>query len=487
MYDSQIEWSLLLRAIIPFAVAHIFVLVLVYLTLVRQCIGQAYPYFATFIASFSLFLCGPLINMMPYEPIKVSYVLFRNALLFSVGLPALLNGLFVLAKVPLARVFQVLPYILGALWTVLFALFLPIDHSINFSPSSRLIHLSQVSLVTSCLLIPCLYLLLQRPSRFVAIFILGAVNLGLFMLIGSLLKAWSLYYAGSSLTVIIWAAAVFKDIQQTNRKLEQHHKHEKALAKAQYASSGALSCSDYYPAERDLAYPVKQREELIEVVKTASLGLIETKATALFTKLKQFTHDNINTLRVRIKEVLFMLYDTAIFTGADGQPLIQRLESLSNQIDDCESSETIFKILIDECQFLAQTITATPSQNSEDKLVEDIKTYLHTYYYKDVTINDVASEVRVSRSHIMRVFKAATGQTITQFLANVRVNRAKILLLSHTVTEVAFEVGFNNSTYFSTVFKKLTGVTPSRYQQDAKQQSPEQASTLDEELVSNPT
>ncbi|MGL6260899.1 helix-turn-helix transcriptional regulator [Vibrio sp. WXL210] len=291
------------------------------------------------------------------------------------------------------------------------------------------------------------------------------------MLIGNVFEYWELYYAGSSLTALIWAAAMFFDIKQTNRSLEHHH--EKALAKAGTSSPDKQSFSDYYPTERESAFPVKEREELIEIVKTSSIGLIEDKAAALFHQLKKFTDNDINTIRVRVKEIVFMLYDTVILAGADAPPLIQRLEEISQAIDDVTDGEAIFDIIIHECQYVAQTMVELSSHRldnqSDNQLVTDIKTYLDTCYDKDISLNDVAAKMNVSRSHITQVFKATTQQTITQYLTDVRVNRAKILLLSHPVTDVAFDVGFNNPTYFSTVFKKLTGMTPSQYQQEAKQ------------------
>ncbi|WP_143873175.1 helix-turn-helix domain-containing protein [Catenovulum sediminis] len=58
-----------------------------------------------------------------------------------------------------------------------------------------------------------------------------------------------------------------------------------------------------------------------------------------------------------------------------------------------------------------------------------------------------------------------TRCSINQYLIDVRINKSKDLLITMSVTETAFEVGFNNSAYFSTVFKKQTGKTPKEYQQ----------------------
>jgi YesN/AraC family two-component response regulator len=82
-----------------------------------------------------------------------------------------------------------------------------------------------------------------------------------------------------------------------------------------------------------------------------------------------------------------------------------------------------------------------------------------------LTLDQVAREAGMSRCHFCRAFKASTGLTFREFLTRRRVTRASELLLdaSRTVTDVCFEVGFNDATHFGRVFRKLTGHPPSLY------------------------
>ncbi|MER2492799.1 helix-turn-helix domain-containing protein, partial [Catenovulum sediminis] len=98
-------------------------------------------------------------------------------------------------------------------------------------------------------------------------------------------------------------------------------------------------------------------------------------------------------------------------------------------------------------------------------LVDKIKTFILSQYNRDISINDMANEIGASRSHINKTFKNITAQTINQYLFDVIINKSNDLLITMSVTETAFEVVFNNSAYFSTVFKKQTGKTPKEYQQ----------------------
>jgi YesN/AraC family two-component response regulator len=68
----------------------------------------------------------------------------------------------------------------------------------------------------------------------------------------------------------------------------------------------------------------------------------------------------------------------------------------------------------------------------------------------------------------MRTYKEGEGQTINQYIIDIRITKVKTLLLSKSVTHTDLDVGFNNPNYFATIFKKYTGVTPLKFQYDAK-------------------
>jgi multiple sugar transport system substrate-binding protein len=77
----------------------------------------------------------------------------------------------------------------------------------------------------------------------------------------------------------------------------------------------------------------------------------------------------------------------------------------------------------------------------------------------------IADIVHLSPSHFSVLFKEVIGQTFTEYLTHLRIERAKHLLGNpeYNIEQIAEKVGFNDESYFTLVFKKLTGVTPSRY------------------------
>lgn len=101
--------------------------------------------------------------------------------------------------------------------------------------------------------------------------------------------------------------------------------------------------------------------------------------------------------------------------------------------------------------------------SSKHRRVVDFMThYIHEHYAEDVTMADLSDKVFISRNHLSIIFKNLTGETFNNYLTRVRIEKARELLLQGNVLvyEVAERVGYKNVPYFSTIFKKVTGMNP---------------------------
>ena len=97
-------------------------------------------------------------------------------------------------------------------------------------------------------------------------------------------------------------------------------------------------------------------------------------------------------------------------------------------------------------------------------LTADILTYLQENMSSKVLLSDISKQMSYSPSSIKRIFNEEMGCSIMHYLNDLRIERAKELLQeSRRITEIAQEVGFDTANYFSAVFKKRTGMTPSEY------------------------
>lgn len=88
------------------------------------------------------------------------------------------------------------------------------------------------------------------------------------------------------------------------------------------------------------------------------------------------------------------------------------------------------------------------------------------YYDFDLSVDSIAEILDISGSHLSRTFKKETDYTVLSYITQYRIRKAKVLLSDYRnkVYEVSSLVGYRDNTYFSSIFKKITGISPSEYQ-----------------------
>jgi AraC-like DNA-binding protein len=92
-------------------------------------------------------------------------------------------------------------------------------------------------------------------------------------------------------------------------------------------------------------------------------------------------------------------------------------------------------------------------------------THLETHFSGPVELDDLAEMAHMSKRSFLRTFRAATGQSPIAYLIQIRVNRAaeRLRITDEAITDVAFNVGFQDSNYFTRQFRQVMGVTPRAY------------------------
>ena len=107
----------------------------------------------------------------------------------------------------------------------------------------------------------------------------------------------------------------------------------------------------------------------------------------------------------------------------------------------------------------------TPVVSEADKIVHLVSEYISASYSEDLSLENLSHKFSISESHLSRKFKEVAGMGLNEYITFVRIMNAEKLLLDgcDSITSVAQKCGFNDSNYFSTVFKKIKGVTPLRF------------------------
>lgn len=132
----------------------------------------------------------------------------------------------------------------------------------------------------------------------------------------------------------------------------------------------------------------------------------------------------------------------------------------------------------DICRFLMLTIlldvleiartAAMPNEVDGNALGLRIKRYIDAHYREGLTLERISEALGVSPFYLARLFKETTGFSPMQYIINRRIGEAQSLLIStsESIIRVAEKVGYENSNYFSLLFKKNMGMTASEYRRN---------------------
>ena len=183
------------------------------------------------------------------------------------------------------------------------------------------------------------------------------------------------------------------------------------------------------------------------------------------------------------------------FTGKDVSNILRSYGlTLDKKVFYCGSGieyQTLFRNMIHELQmcrvdfelmlemYLRQIFIMlhryflTTAKTESAHVVEEIDKatlYFNEHYNEDISIDEYAENNHVSVSWFIRNFKHCTGITPMQYILTKRIYNAEILLQDPTynVTEIAQIVGYDNPLYFSRIFKKAKGLSPSEYRKNIK-------------------
>ncbi len=137
----------------------------------------------------------------------------------------------------------------------------------------------------------------------------------------------------------------------------------------------------------------------------------------------------------------------------------ESLEGLNYK--DLKEVEVFLKELL---LHLHNLICFNPAERNQE-IIEDMKKYIAENYQDGITLSEMAGEFNLSTSYLSNLFHDETGESFSEYLNMLRLNKAKELLKSTDIKiyQIADRLGFNDAYYFSSWFKKLVGASPTTY------------------------
>lgn len=174
-----------------------------------------------------------------------------------------------------------------------------------------------------------------------------------------------------------------------------------------------------------------------------------------------FCVDLLQTLRMHESNV-YHFANKDIFPEHIQKLALLRERKIKNKT--AELSKECYSFLLDLSLNIKRVIPASPV--ADNQFCRELIDYLEDNYSRDISLDELAEQTRLSKGYLCALFKKYTGQSIMHYLLTIRISHAKIFLIQYSdkkVYEIARLCGFDSPSYFTKIFKRVTGITPEDY------------------------
>ncbi|HZG84137.1 AraC family transcriptional regulator [Paenibacillus sp.] len=239
-----------------------------------------------------------------------------------------------------------------------------------------------------------------------------------------------------------------------------------------YGPGSVLDASKAPDADRAPAkYPGNLEKSLLEDVKLGNRKAIEGDvaawiafiASANYEQAMQYTTFLLHAVIREFEPILdvWSIDPNELYRDLDA---VQRVET----VDDLE------QLLLGFCNRIV-TIAEESRNNAaavkNEQLIEDVKRFLEERHADPTLSLELAAEkAGLSSGYLGKLFKSVTGATFNEYVTHIRMERAKTLLIEtqDTVAQIGEKVGIYNVPYFTTLFKKKFGITPTQFREHGR-------------------
>lgn len=212
------------------------------------------------------------------------------------------------------------------------------------------------------------------------------------------------------------------------------------------------------------AYPLQEKQQLLSAIKVGDRETASEAAKTFSASFQAFISENPDVLQVRLYELAGSLIDAAILGGGNEAKLTELATRYFSEITRMENTSQAGNWITEIVSEISGTVGRDIERRSHN-LILQAQRYIEMHYGEQIGYKDVAREICISPSYFLNLFKKETGVTFTDCLARVRMQKARELLHASTLTvgEVAAAVGYLNSNYFSSLFSRMFGQSPTEF------------------------
>ncbi len=216
-------------------------------------------------------------------------------------------------------------------------------------------------------------------------------------------------------------------------------------------------------------YPVDLEKRLFEYIEKGDINDVVMTANHFFDWMEENYADCMMDIKLKALEFVLWAEHLAYDKGGYVYQFRSRKDYLPSLLAYNQLSEVRFWF-VNKISDASRKIAAKKEGKTSHGIIDRAKEFIVHNYKREISLDDVSRDVNISPYYFSKVFKDETGENFIEYLTNLRVNKAKELLQDSdkSMKEIGYEVGYTDPNYFSRIFKKTVGVTPTEFKGENK-------------------
>ena len=252
-------------------------------------------------------------------------------------------------------------------------------------------------------------------------------------------------------------------VRRLKESMESYEEAMKALAN----STGSVAHVDDLPIQckYDEEYPLDLEKELFDRLNEGNAEACGRAAERYFDWMEA-TYDEKN-MSVRLKILEFVLYaEHAAYTNGGMTYHFEEREEYLPLVMNADTNSSLRSWFVQKFKEACRNMVIKKEEH-ENQMVVKAKDYIQKNFQKDLSLDEVSRQLDLSSYYFSKLFKEETGSNFVEYVTNLRMEKAKELLLKDELSmkEICSAVGYSDPNYFSRIFKKNTGITPTEYRE----------------------
>lgn len=253
------------------------------------------------------------------------------------------------------------------------------------------------------------------------------------------------------------------------KKIKNCRESYEEAVKALYATNGSVAHVDDLPitVSYEESYPADIENDIFEKQADKDVDGYLIKAGEFFDWMVENYPDDLMSIKLKALEFVLRA-ESGMYRSGGHQYTFESRKDYLPKLMDISDFDSLKQWYMEKMK-VAVSNMSTGGTDRTHYLIKKAYEYIDSNYSKDISLSEISEKLNISSYYFSKLFKDETGEGFVEYLTRLRIDKAREMLKDpeKSIKEICSECGYSDPNYFSRIFKKSTGMTPTEYKERA--------------------